>query len=313
MKSYSFYISTNYKDPIITNISKQTNDESIIDQESLNSILNKFKYHNLYVVTSIKSDFYKNIWNSPDSDIVLVDSNNISSVLKKDGIKEAYYFVNDEKSFSRDIIQLYSICDFIHLKFRSIFSYDKLELLKQLEIISMFIIQSIKSGIIHNVDHLTGFLFKRKFDGFGNESFFIAPDKQVYYHPDFYYSNSDYGSICKVDNFDEDEESNTHYTKPHLICRTCECFYCDKNVYSNKISTSEYKVPSFEQCNKTTLISRFSKKIFNSIQDNFKLDEYENLDRANSKIIADSEVTKIKNNLVKTNSIKKIRLDYMDE
>lgn len=158
---------------------------------------------------------------------------------------------------------------------------------------------------------LNGYYIKKeKFDPFGEKALFIA-NGLIYYHPDFYYNSSIYGVYGKIDDY-IDDEITTHFTKPHLLCCACNCFYCNRNIYNNKIVTSEYKTPSSMSCSINTIFANASKRLFNELVGK-KMIEEEDLDPF--KNVKDKiEASKIYEDVVRgaaiTNRIKE--MDFQD-
>jgi len=155
------------------------------------------------------------------------------------------------------------------------------------------------SGLKDNktiVKNLNSFFTKEKFNLFGERAFFVDTEGYVYYHPAFYYEGLGRGKICRIDEFAQRGEEAMHFSRPHLVCLNCETFYCDRNVYLNKIKTTEYKVPCEYSCKLTSLFMKHSKVLFERLYGD-KINTPDNLDR-----VADFAIELEYDNLVKNRS-----------
>jgi len=196
---------------------------------------------------------------------------------------------------------------FIDFKLKN--NFDKNILTPQFEILSDFIIKNILKNNFTQIKQLTSFFTPDKFDTFGENSIFISPELNVYRHPILYWTGCKSFSTLKDFYF---SEQFVHASKPHIVCHNCETFYCDRNIYFNFKETTEYKVPAFTECNKTTFISRFQKYIFNNIQDKIILNDNEILDKINQDFNPSREYSKLSRNICITNKIKGFDQNYIN-
>jgi hypothetical protein len=180
--------------------------------------------------------------------------------------------------------------------------YDVEKLKKSLLEITDVLYELNSKGSKLLVKNINGCFIRQKFQSFGEADFFISPEGKIYYHPSFYYNQDSRGILCDVKDFKKDE-LNTHFTQPHLICINCETFYCDRNIYANKINTGEFKVPSENSCATATLFSEFSRSYFNKLNQVQLLDPKENLDKIE---VFESEKYYKKTNNCLVNKVKKI-------
>lgn len=107
---------------------------------------------------------------------------------------------------------------------------------------------------------LQSFHTPRKFAEWGETAVFVSPDLQVYYHPEQYYKGeAGIGNLFEI-SFENGDLLGL--TKPHLACKTCNTFYCDRNIVLNKRDTTEYKVPSDLQCQVTDIYTKYQKELY---------------------------------------------------
>jgi len=250
-------------------------------------------------------DLGKTISDDWNADTVLVNEENYTSLIKTEEKKHVILIVDTiEKLF--DIFS--SVLDFSYRIDLKIDNYDREVFKEQVDKISSLL---LNKEVL--VPLLNGFLLKEeKFDGFGENKLFVA-NNNIYYHPDFCYNDFGVGKISSIEDFDKiDKELVFHFTRPHLLCIACNCFYCDRNIYKNKIRTGEYKTPSTYSCATNTIFSNASKKLFNSMvgEEAFEEEDLDIIKISKDKIEADAIYGKVKNNTVLANKIKK--MDFRD-
>jgi hypothetical protein len=271
-----------------------------IPSDQLIFIVNKDTY-------DIFKDF-KTIGANKNCDIVLIDDENIKFFIGKK-LKNVYLFVEDESNLLSNFELIYkNVKGFIDFKMKDLSLYN-LDILKdQLEKISDILYELDKTDSDLIVKQLNGYRIKNKFQEFGETDLFAGPDGNIYLHPSFYYQKESAGIVCKIEDLKIDEMT-FHFTYPHLICIICNCFYCDRNIYLNKIRTNEFKVPCINSCATTTLFSNLSKKLFNKLMNEEKFKE-ENLDQV-EKYNSEDAYEKYLTGSVPTNYIKNI--DYLEK
>lgn len=270
----NFYIQLSDDSLPIENINNKNSE--IISEKILIDIL-KLDGTFTFIVNRENFEYYKDfntIGDHFDCNIVLVNDSNIDYYKDKQ-LKNVYLFINDEDKFFNNFIKIVdNTVGYIEFKFKDFSNYDINKLSIELEKISDYITKIIdKKPYIKN---LTSFFVKEKFNKFGENDFFISPSGDIYSHPSFYYSNSNV-KISTIYDF----KFNGYIYSPHLLCINCETFYCDRNIYSNKINTGEYKAPATNSCALTSLLSKYSKNIFNSFMKK-QIVEYEDLDKVDS-------------------------------
>ncbi len=302
------YIQTKPDELKIHNIDTENNTKTILSENDIDLIKDRFEYLDIYFINK-KVDGYKTISKNADADIVLISDDNIDTF--KTPLNDVYLLVYNETKFCENIIKIYNLVHgTIDLKFKYFLNYDMIEIEKQLTLLNHFLYQSFITDKITIIKQLTGFFIKDKFNDFGEDAFFIGNDMNVYSHPSFFYKNNKDGIISTVEGFDEDSEENIHFTRPHIICHCCECFYCDRDVYYNKIETSEFKTPAFEECKKNTMLNKYAILLFNNIQNNIEISP-ENLDIFASELNFEEMYFKLNKNEIITNRIKRINLNYL--
>lgn len=279
-----------------------------INKNDINSFLLKNNNLNIYYISDKKEyDKYTWISNNFESDICILKTSNLKN-FNKYKFKNVYLIVDDEKMFIESMVYLYNnTFGFIDFKLKN--NFDKNILTPQFEILSDFIIKNILKNNFTQIKQLTSFFTPDKFDTFGENSIFISPELNVYRHPILYWTGCKSFSTLKDFYF---SEQFVHASKPHIVCHNCETFYCDRNIYFNFKETTEYKVPAFTECNKTTFISRFQKYIFNNIQDKIILNDNEILDKINQDFNPSREYSKLSRNICITNKIKGFDQNYIN-
>jgi hypothetical protein len=275
-----------------------------IDPETLNLIANKTIGDTCFFI--IKKEDVNNyrglltIGESEECSISIVTDNNINTYLGKQ-INNAYLFASDNL-FDNFSMIVNNVRGFIELKFPE--GYDADILNQQLFLVTQKIKELELSGSHVMVKNITGYKSNEKFDPFGYGAFFIGADGFIYYHPSFYYQKTSGEAICHISEFDKTDEKYYHFTKPHLMCITCETFYCNRNIYNNRLNTKEYLVPAASTCALTTLVSNHSKSLFNELTESNML-PLKNLDRIES-FDAEVEYISFINQSCQCNRIKKI-------
>lgn len=195
---------------------------------------------------------------SESNDIIVIDDSNAHMFVDK-RLNNVYLKVDDPERFYQNFISIYSnTSGFIDFKFKDYSEYDIPKLNEALGAIVDFM---ATNPIPLIVTHLNGYKMREKFNAFGESSFFVDTNGMVYRHPSFYYQKINDGCLGSISDFKADE-AVYHFSKPHLACLNCETFYCDRNIFGNKIKTGEYMVPSSSSCAMTTLLSAHSKSLF---------------------------------------------------
>jgi len=308
--SFNIYLQIDdSKDLVFYNDVNYVEQQNIIDQNKLTNLLSNNKdFYNIYYISSKKvfSD-YTWISNDFDADICILKTSNFDN-FKHNIFKNVYLIVDDEEKFLDSMIYLYdNVTGFIDFKLKN--KFNKNILTNQFEILSKFIVGRILEGKYTLIYQLNYFFEEKKFDTFGENSIFISPKLNIYRHPIFYWTNSN--NFSSIDDFKFSEQF-IHFSKPHIVCHNCETFYCDRNIYFNYNETTEYKVPAYTECNKTTFISMFQKNIFNNIQENISLNEVEILDKMTEDFNPSKEYARLSMNLCVTNKIKNFKVNYRD-
>jgi len=295
----NFFVQTDSKLPSITLIENKRIDNIIITDNNINILKNMSKYLGIKIhfISDNINKFKSTVSNINGSFFTIIHDYEIEKYLhlKLNNIK---LFIHDEKNLFDNMLKISKIINgVLDLQLYDINKYNIDILQKEFEKV-LILLKKIKD---FKVLQLNSFDLKTKFSIFGDNSFFLSPDLKVFYHPNFYYLNKT--PICDFIDLDFLNEDIFNEVKPHLICMCCNTFYCDRDIYDNKINTSEYKVPSSFQCKQTTFLSHYSKKLYNLmynevIEDN-NLDVVKDFD-------PDTFYNKIQNNDVKCNIIKNI-------
>jgi hypothetical protein len=267
---------------------------------------NKDDYNIYYISKTKQNNDYTWISDDYSADIVILKSSNFN-FFKNDSFYNVILVVDDESYFEQSMRHLYKNArGFIDFKIKN--SFNKELLVQQFKGVSDFIIDEIKNGLYTEVKQLNKFFNEEKYDSFGENSVFIAPNFNVYRHPIAYWHNTK--RFVPIQEFKFNEEF-VHFSKPHIVCHNCETFYCDRNIYFNFKETTEWKVPAFTECRKTTFISMFQKHIFNRIQDEISLNEYEPLDKLGKEFNAEKEYLILVEGLSLVNKIKGFNPNYV--
>jgi len=291
---YNFFISDGNDKDIFTANSVNHVDYTINKIELENKLIG----HNLFYYNLIDNSFNSN----------KINYNIFTENSEAKYSENAFLIINDEKKIFDCVTKLYPYIKTLNIKLPYFYNMDIDILKNQFEMLNAFLYEMYLDNNLKIIYQLTSFLIKEKFDFFGDNTFYISPDGYIWYHPMFYYNNDSVGRICHYSNFYNNDFN--HISKPSIVCQACECFYCDRNIYWNKLETSEFKVPSKEECAKTTFLSLYSKLLFNKIF-NSTLDPYENLDVCNTKLDFDIIFKKLDDKKVKVNYIKNIDLNYL--
>lgn len=239
----------------------------------LSTLINK--ENTFYIICNEEDSVYMpsqfiTIGNYGNADILLL--NDTDMFPEFDGKKNLYLKVNKGIDFSNMIINNAEKLSRVDLILKDDINDYGPEFFIELDKIVDFLKDN--NSII--IPLLNGFYLKHeKFDSFGESALFIAKDT-IYYHPRFFYNNSGVGELCKIKDYDMIED-NVFFSKPHLLCIACESFYCDRNIYMNKIKTEEMKTPSSLSCARSTVLYEYSSKLFNHIFKDHKI-EAKNLD-----------------------------------
>ncbi len=297
----NYFIQTSNK-VVIENITNFNTGD--MDSTTLNSIADNIKNDTCFFI--IKKEDVENyqglltIGESEKCSISIINDKNIGIYINKP-INNAYLFVS-ENLFDNFTLIVNNVRGFIELKFPQEYDTDKLN--EQLYLVRQKIKELELSGSFVMVKNITGYKSSEKFDPFGYGAFFIDVSGFVYYHPSFYYQKIEGESLCHISQFDKSDEKYFHFTKPHLMCINCETFYCNRNIFNNRLKTKEYLVPATSTCALTTLTSNHSKSLYNELTQSNIL-PLENLDRAES-FDAETEYKSFLNQDCMCNKIKKI-------
>lgn len=244
----------------------------------------------------------------PNCDIVLVNDANVDSMAGK-ALKNAYLFVQDELRLFENFQK---VCDgvegFIELKMRELSAYDLAVLGDQVQKVCDALYERDKADGRLIVKQLNGYRVREKFQGWGETDLFVGLDSRIYCHPNFYYDADPRGVVGTLDG-SPIAEITTHFTIPHLVCINCECFWCDRGIYLNKLRTGEFKVPSRNSDAATTFFSKYSKGLFNRLMDERAFDPDEDLDKAES-FEPDAAYDKFKSARTLANTVKGIGRAY---
>jgi len=254
----------------IDEVNLNDHSEEFPDISSLINESNKF-----YIIcneensTYIPSDFFT-IGNYKTADILLL--NETDTFPDIDDKKSLYLKVNKGTSFSKMIIDNAEKLLRVDLILKDDLNDYGPEFYVELDKLVDFLEKN--NSII--IPLLNGFYLKHeKFDQFGETSLFIAKDS-IYYHPRFFYNNfteKSKGKLCDI----KDYNNQVFFSLPHLLCLACDTFYCDRNIFMNKIKTEEFKTPSSISCARSTILYSYSVKLFNRLFPEYKLKE-KNLD-----------------------------------
>jgi len=297
------FIETSGDCPLIENTERTTTSD-VISSDILDSLPDNCEYIFIVKNENIQQfDGLTTISDSPSATISIITDENISSFVNKK-IQNAFLFVSNPDNFYRNFCSIVqNISGFIEFKFAENISGIDKPLDKIVDHMLFLIQNKIKIPIVKN---LQGFEFADKFEQFGETSFFVNCFGDMYYHPAFSYVKKE--KICAIKEFNINNEKFFHFTKPHLMCMNCETFYCDRNIYINKIKTNEFMVPSSSTCALTTIINKYSMKLFNAIY-NQNIVPKDNLDKADS-FDAENEYANLLSGKCLCNKIKGI--NYFD-
>lgn len=277
-----FFVHTSDDLPVIENIENK-NVGNYISPENISKLFDLVQDNEIVFIVdeetySVFSDF-TTIGDYEKCDYVVITDKNIEKFVDKK-LKNVLLFVDDAKKFYDNFCSIYNRCQSIEFKFQEITNYDKKTLEESLEKIIQFIIKNLEiNKEMKLVKQLNSFAVKEKFNKFGETDFFVDTNLNVYPHASLYYSKAN----VKCQNLNSfNFEKIYQLTKPHLVCIDCETFYCDRDVYRNKIKTGEYITPCINSCATTEILSKYSKRLFNILMD-FNLKEEENFnDRINN-------------------------------
>lgn len=294
-----FYIQTNSLSPSFTFVENQQVENISLTKSNLELIT---KISKLFNIENIFVDSIKNKTIGENGNyITVIHDYNIDNYLNKD-LNNVIFLVHDEKNLFNNILKLSEIVSgYIDLQLKYIDEYCLETLKSEFEKIIMF----MKEFKQLNILQLNSFYNDKKFSDFGVDTFFISPELDVYSHPNFYYTNDKKGLICSFIDLDFLNVDIFQKLRPHIVCKTCNTFYCDRNIYYNKLNTSEFIVPYSKECKKTTFLSYYSKKLYNNITgENINVDE--DLDTVFD-FEPDEAYKKMINDEIQTNNIKGIK------
>lgn len=232
---------------------------------------------------------------------LIVDDSNVES-LNGVGADSAILFVDNESMLFNNFFTIVSnIHGIIDLRMKELNRYNNDILLPEIMKISKYIETAAKYTTVV-VKQLSGFFLRDKFQDYGFNTFFVSPDLNIWCHPKFYYLQDNRGLLGSVVDLELNDELN-HYTRPHLICESCNTFYCDRDVYQNLEESGDIKTPAVSTCTDTQVFAKLSKELYEKITGehvpNDKLDRSETF-------IAEDEFEKQVTNSVIANNIKKI-------
>lgn len=274
-----FYIQMNSQGPSITFQENKRTDQINIEKENINLILNLSSRFN------IETHFITN--NKIDTDVLTISPLSYAHTVlmhdkdinehKNKKLNNVIFFVHNEKELFENILKLNDITyGVIDLKLQYLENYDREILIREFEKILDFfktiarINERYESEIDLRIRQLSYFYEQQKFTWSGQE-FFISPGLKVYYHPNYYYTNNEEGYICDLQDLDFLNKDVFVFTKPHLVCENCNTFYCERDIYFNKQATSEFKVPTVKECERTTFLMHYAKQLWNYTVDRPKL------------------------------------------
>jgi len=242
----------------------------------------------------------------PGCDTVVIDNGNIGLF---DGarIDNAILFVDDEISLFDNFFTIApNVHGFIDLRTKELNRYNMELLYPQLLKICKYIeITANYSPTV--VKQLSGFMLSEKFQDYGFDTFFVSPDLNIWCHPKFYYLQDMNGLMGSVIDTEINNDFN-HFTRPHLICESCETFYCDRDVYKNLTEAGDIKTPALSTCADTQLFSKLSKELYTRITGEHIPDE--KLERSET-FNPEEEFDRQVKNQVMANNIK--RINFMED
>jgi len=249
---------------------------------------------------------------------VCIDDQNINKFSDVSDLKNVLLFVESESLLFSNFLKIYkNVKGTIEFKFKELQYYDEEILKNELEQIAIVITELEKTDSSLIVKQVNGYRMKEKFNKFGETDFFVGLDGNVYRHPNFYYRQDKKGLICKIEDFIRIDDFYYHITQPHLICVMCETFYCDRDIYHNKVYTNEYKVPCKNSCKMNTLLTNISKKMLNNNMNKeiLQLDDLDKIESFDANILYENFLNKtcICNNIKNSNFSKRIILESFDE
>lgn len=305
-----YFLLEDDKDLVYFNDINYIEKNNIADKEKIKNFVKDNDQYNIFYISK-KKEFENFMWISDDysADVVILKSSEYSE-WKDNKFHNVILKIDSYDNLLEILCELYySVDGWVDLKFNKL---EKDILFPVFNNYAKFIAIEINNGNYTHIKQFNSFFNKEKFDAFGENSAFVSPDLKVYCHPSFYWTDNEEGLYSSLDEFYFSEE-RIHFSRPHIVCHTCETFYCERNIYNNFMETREFKVPAFSECNKTTFLSEFSKIIFNRIQDKITLNEVEILDRLDTKFNAEMEYHKISKKLTAVNNIKNIEFNYVKD
>lgn len=305
-----FFVNISDFFPTIENI-KNENSNKDMSSDNLTKLLQNINQDDLYFI--VDSKYYdvfkecKTIGEDPRCDIVIIRDDNIDAFNTIEQLGEVYLFVNNVNNFFTNFKKIYNKCSSIEFKLDELSHYDINLFEENLKSIYEYVLSNFQeTKQMPLIKQLNSFMTKEKFNLFGDTDFFIDQQLNVYPHPSFYYSKY---QIKTQSIFEFDFEKYHQITKPHLICLNCECFYCDRDIYRNKMKTNEFITPCFNSCEMNSILSKYSKKLFNHL---FNLDFEEDIcfNDFIKNFIPSKEYARFMNKECKCNFVKKI--DFLE-
>lgn len=221
-------------------------------------ICNDAQYRN-----SMFDKYDKIIGDFQGCDVTIVNDENSRNLYGK-YMKDVWLYVDNENNLFANYMNIVSnVHGTIDLKMKPMSKYNPQILLAQLSMIRKHIEQTFSiSPII--VKQLSGFLMQEKFNDYGYNTFFISPDLNIWVHPMFYYMQDERGKVGDVVNTEIENEFN-HYSRPHLMCESCDTFYCNRSVYDNLTEIGDIKTPADSTCKETKIFDELSKELYNRL------------------------------------------------
>lgn len=263
----NFYILTSDDSTPIENTTN-LNSGNVISEEIINSLITIKKPEYNYIFISNDSEYFGRFataGNSEQNTITVVNDLNACSFNGKI-LQNVLLNIDDLDLFFRNYrFIVNNTAGFIEFKFNDSLEYDMNKLDSAMSEIIDDLAELEKNGLAPIIKNLNSYRIKEKFNQFGETNFFVDTKGTIYFHPSFYYQQISDGVAGKISDFSLDDERFFHFTKPHILCLNCETFFCDRNIFMNKIKTSEFNVPSKQTCELTTLLSKHSKKLFSKI------------------------------------------------
>lgn len=243
----------------------------------------------------------RKIGSFPGCDTLVVDDSNAEGLSGVRTNNVILFVDNESMLFSNFFSIAPNVHGVIDLKMKSLNHYNADRLFPEIMKVCKYIETTARYAPVV-VKQLSGFLLREKFSDYGFNTFFVSPDLNIWCHPKFYYLQDTRGLMGTVVDLELNDELN-HFTRPHLICESCETFYCDRDVYRNLDESGDIKTPAASTCADTQVFAKLSKELYERITGehvpNSKLDRSDTFN-------PEEEFEKQVRDEVLANSIKKI-------